>query len=185
MGDIVLETPRLVLRRIDEGDAELQFRLLNSPEVMDHLGGPKELHEIEAKHAKTMACFAREGFGFMMMIEKASGELVGHCGMKRVDNPLASNCGDLEIGWLVRPDRWRRGYAAEAMHAVIDWAFTTHQAMQIVALTCQRNQPSWRLMEKLDMQRRKDLDFDDPAYAPQDNPTIQYMLMRAEWEKTQ
>ncbi|MFZ9395371.1 MAG: GNAT family N-acetyltransferase [Erythrobacter sp.] len=187
MADIVLETERLLLRRIDDGDAQLQYRLLNTPTVMEHLGGVKELHEIEAKHAKSMAWFAQRGFGFMMMIEKAhggfpGGELVGHCGMKLVDNPLAPNQGDYEIGWLVREDRWRRGYAHEAMRAVIDWAFTTIGAPHLVALTCERNVPSWRFMEKLGMERRRELDFIDPGYDPRDNPTIQYMLTKAQWE---
>ena len=125
MPDIVAETDRLVLRTIEPGDAARQFELLNTPAVMERLGGPKELHEIEAKHAKSMALYAREGFSFLFMIEKASGEVVGHCGMKRVDNPLAKNIGDHEVGWLVREDRWRRGYAEEAMRAVLDWELST------------------------------------------------------------
>lgn len=188
MPDIVIETERLVLRTIDEGDANLQYDLLNTPAVMEHLGGTKELHEIEAKHAKSQASFAREGFGFMMMIEKAQGgfsggELVGHAGMKRVDNPHAPNQGDHEIGWLVREDRWRHGYADEAMRAVIDWAFTTIGVPHLVALTSDRNVPSWRFMEKLGMERCKDLDFIDPGFDPRDNPTIQYSLTKAQWEK--
>ena len=187
VADIVLETERLVLRRIDEGDAQLQYRVLNTPAAMEHLGGVKELHEIEAKHAKSMAWFAQHGFGFMMMIEKAQGglsggELVGHCGMKRVDNPLAPNQGDHEVGWLVRQDRWRRGYAEEAMRAVIDWAFSSIGAPHVVALTSERNVPSWRLMEKFGMERRPDLDFTDPDYDPRDNPTIQYLLTCEQWE---
>ena len=185
MADIVLETERLILRKIGEGDAELQYRVLNTPAVMEHLGGPKEMHEIEAKHARTMAWFARDGFGFMMMIEKDTGEMVGHAGLKKVDNPLAPNVGDYEIGWLVREDRWRRGYAGEAMRAVIDWAFTRHDASHLVALTSGSNEPSWRLMEKLGMVRREDLDFSDPDYPPEDNPTIQYALTREQWENTQ
>ena len=54
MPDIVLETERMVLRTIGEGEAETQFRVLNTPAVMRHLGGPLELHEIEAKHPKTV-----------------------------------------------------------------------------------------------------------------------------------
>lgn len=185
MGDIVLETERLVLRKLTESDAALQHRVLNTPAVMAHLGGVKELHEIEAKHARTMALFARDGFGFMMMIEKSTGELVGHAGMKRVDNPLAPNQGDHEIGWLVREDRWRLGLAGEAMRAVIDWAFGPIGAPHLVALTSNRNAASWKLMEKLGMERREDLDFTDPAFAPQDNPTIQYSLTKAQWEARQ
>lgn len=182
MPDIVIETERLILRKIEESDAALQYELLNTPAVMECLGGVKELHEIEAKHAKSMSWFAREGFGFMMLIEKSTGELVGHCGMKRVDNPLAPNVGDHEIGWLVREDRWRRGYAEEAMRAVLDWAFTRIAAPHIVALTSHANAGSWKLMQKLGMVRREDLDFADPAFPAEDNPTIQYSLTQEQWE---
>lgn len=182
MADIIAETERLVLRTIEESDAAEQMRLLNTPTVMARLGGVKELHEIEAKHAKGRAMYAREGFSFLFMIEKASGEMVGHCGMKRVDNPLAPNVGDHEVGWLVREDRWRRGYAEEAMRAVLEWAFTRIGAPHVVALTSLANAGSWKLMEKLGMVRREDLDFSDPAFPPEDNPTIQYSLTKEQWE---
>ena len=145
--------------------------------------GSLELHEIEAKHAKTMQLQAQEGFSFLFMIEKGSGELVGHCGIKRVDNPLASNTGDHEIGWIVREDRWRRGYAEEAVRAVIDWAFGRVDAPHVVALTSKANIASWKLMEKLGMERRAELDFSDPAFGPEDNPTIQYSLTKQQWEQ--
>ncbi|QYJ07282.1 GNAT family N-acetyltransferase [Qipengyuania flava] len=182
MADIIAETDRLILRTIEEGDAEEQMRVLNSENVMARLGGPKELHETQAKHARQMALYAREGFSFLFMIEKATGEMVGHCGMKRVDNPNAPNQGDHEVGWLVREDRWRRGLAEEAMRAVLDWAFTRVGAPHVVALTSEANVGSWKLMGKLGMVRRKDLDFSDPAYPPEDNPTIQYSLTKEQWE---
>ena len=183
MADIIAETERLILRTVEEGDAALQFRLLNTPKVMARLGGAKELHEIEAKHAKTMASHAREGFSFLMMIEKDTGKLVGHCGIKRVDNALAHNQGDHEIGWLVREDRWRRGYAEEAMRVVLEWAFGRVGAPHVVALTSQMNEASWRLMEKLGMRRRTDLDFDDPDYPPDDRRTILYAITKQECEQ--
>lgn len=185
MADIIAETERLVLRTIEDGDAAVQDRLLNTPAVMARLGGVKELHEIEAKHARSRALYAREGFSFLFMIEKATGEMVGHCGIKRVDNPLAKNVGDHEVGWLVREDRWRRGYAEEAMRAVLDWAFTRVGAPHVVALTSEGNVGSWKLMEKLGMVRREDLDFDDPGYPPEDNPTILYSLSRDQWARDQ
>ncbi|TMM48176.1 GNAT family N-acetyltransferase [Qipengyuania marisflavi] len=183
MADIIAETPRLILRTIEEGDAERQYRLLNTPAVMARLGGPKELHEIEAKHARSMALYARDGFGFLMILEKATGELVGHCGIKRVDNPLAKNIDDHEIGWVVRDDRWRRGYAEEAVRAVLEWAFTRVGAPHVVALTSALNVGSWKLMEKLGMERRADLDFDDPAYPPEDRTTILYSLKAQQWQE--
>lgn len=182
MADIIAETDRLILRTIEDGDAALQHRLLNTPAVMARLGGVRELHEIEAKHAKSRANYAQHGFSFLMMIEKATGELVGHCGIKRVDNPLARNQGDHEIGWLVREDRWRCGYAEEAMRAVLNWAFGRIGVPHVVALTSEANSASWKLMEKLGMRRRADLDFDDPGYPPEDRPSILYSLAAADWQ---
>ena len=167
MPDIIAETERLILRTIEEGDAAEQDRLLNTPTVMARLGGVKELHEIEAKHAKGMALYATEGFSFLFMIEKATGEMVGHCGIKRVDNPLARNQGDHEIGWLVREDRWRRGYAEE-----------------VVALTVADNTPSWGLMRRLGMRRREDLDYADARYDPPWRDTVVYSIDRKEWDST-
>lgn len=178
----VLTTGRLILRRIGEDDLDPHMALLNTPAVMRHLGGVQPRAVIAAKHQASRAGFAAEGFGFMMMEERATGEIVGHCGLRRVAHPLAPNPQDHEIGWLVREDRWRMGYAHEAMRAVVDWGFAVHGAPHIVALTCEANVGSWRLMEKLGMTRRADLDFRDPAMPPGDDTTIQYALTRAQWE---
>ncbi len=182
MGEAVLETPRLALRPVREDDLEPHLALLNTPAVMRHLGGVQPRSVIAAKHAAARASFAAEGFGFMMMEECNTGAIVGHCGLRRVTHPLAPNPRDHEIGWLVREDRWRLGYAGEAMRAVVDWAFVVHSAPHLAALTCKPNVGSWRLMEKLGMARRPDLDFTDPAMSPEHNPTIQYALTRAQWE---
>lgn len=183
MAEVVLETERLLLRTIGPEDAAEQMRVLNTPTVMARLGGVKTLDEIKAKHAKAMALYEAHGFSFLFMIEKATGEMVGHCGIKQVDNPLARNLGDHEVGWLVREDRWRLGLAEEAMRAVIDWAFGPVGAPHVVALTSMTNVGSWKLMEKLGMERREDLDFDDPAYPPEDRPTILYSLTKDQWER--
>ena len=178
----VLTTQRLVLRRIAEHDLEPHMALLNTPAMMRHLGGVQPREVIAAKHAAARASFAAEGFGFMIMEDRATREMVGHCGLRRVASRLAANPEDHEIGWLVREDCWRRGYAHEAMRAVVDWAFEVIGAGQLVALTYEANEGSWRLMEKLGMARRPDLDFTDPAMPPEQNPTIQYALTRAQWE---
>lgn len=175
----VLATPRLVLRQIAEDDLDAHMALLNTPAVMRWLGGVQPREVIAAKHAASRASFAAEGFGFMIMEERATGELVGHCGLRRVVHPLAPNPTDHEIGWLVREDRWRMGYAFEAMRAVVDWGFTAIGAPLIVALTCEANVGSWRLMERLGMERRDDLDFTDPA---DPEKIIQYAITKAQWE---
>ncbi len=182
MSPPVLTTERLILRQIGADDLDPHMALLNTPAVMRHLGGVQSRDMIAAKHAAARASFAAHGFGFMMMEERASGAIVGHCGLRRVAHPGAPNPQDHEIGWLVREDRWRRGYAHEAMRAVIDWGFAVHRAPRLVALTSAANVGSWRLMEKLGMERRADLDFADPA---EPAPIIQYAITREAWEAQQ
>ena len=175
----VLVTPRLILRQIGADDLDPHMALLNTPAVMRWLGGVQPREVIAAKHQAARDGFAAEGFGFMMIEERETGAMVGHCGLRRVAHPLAPNPTDHEIGWLVREDRWRMGYAFEAMRAVVDWGFGAIGASHIVALTCAPNVGSWRLMEKLGMERRADLDFRDPA---DPEPIIQYAITRPQWK---
>lgn len=177
----VLTTERLILRQIGEADLEPHMTLLNTPAVMEHLGGVQPRDVIAAKHAAARASFAAHGFGFMIIEERATGEIVGHCGLRHVAHPLAPNPEDHEIGWLVREDRWRLGLAFEAMRAVIDWGFAAFAAPRIVAITVQNNVGSWRLMEKLGMERRPELDFNDPAMSPAYSPAIQYAISLGQW----
>ena len=93
----VLTTSRLVLRQIGEGDLDPHMALLNTPAVMRHLGGVQPREVIAAKHQAARDGFAAEGFGFMIMEERASGELVGHCGLRRVAHPLADRADPLRV----------------------------------------------------------------------------------------
>jgi RimJ/RimL family protein N-acetyltransferase len=180
MADIIIETPRLILRTEAAGDQEIWAQYMNTPIVMDHLGGPREQHKIEASFANMAAQRALHGFSFMLMQHKQSGDLIGNCGLRTVENPLAPAHihGMMEIGWLLRQDYWRQGYAYEAAHATLEFAFERFHAPEVVAFTAERNEPSWRMMERLGMQRDKELDFDDPDYAPRDNPTIVYRIKK-------
>ena len=178
MPEIILETERMILRTEADGDLESYLKHLNTAQVQEHLGGVKEPHEVEAKLAKTAAHFARHGFGFMAMQHKENGALLGYCGLKTVDNPHAPMVGDFETGWVLRADYWRQGYAYEAVVAVLEMGFSRFDAPHIVALTSQSNVASWRLMEKIGMVRRQDLDFEDPDFPPEDNPTIIYRIER-------
>ena len=177
MAEIIIETERLILRTIAPGDIAHWAQHMNTPAVTEHLGGPREFVKIEANFAQTETAFARDGFGFMMLQHKRSGDFIGNCGLKRVDNEYAPNVllGEMEIGWSLREDYWRCGYAYEAAMATFELAFERHGVPRVYAFTTERNEPSWRLMEKLGMTRQHDLDFDDPDYIAQDNPTIVYV----------
>ena len=54
------------------------------------------------------------------------------------------------------------------------------QAERVVAITVGGNEASWRLMLRLGMKHRADLDFDDPRFLEL-NPAIVYVIERNEW----
>ena len=96
--------------------------------------------------------------------------------------PPAPSCpGDFEIGWRLRESAWGQGVAKEAAIASLDLAFTRFAAPYVVALTVPENRASWGLMERLGMKRRADLDYIDPRFGPDLNPTIVYRLEASDW----
>ena len=64
-------------------------------------------------------------------------------------------------------------------------AFERFDLVQVYAQTSERNAASWGLMERLGMKRRADLDYPDPEYPPEDNPTMVYAITRDEWQAQQ
>ena len=182
MAELILETDRLILRTRDEADMPVWLEHLNTPAVMKHLGGPQDIVEIESAFARNAAWQAQHGHSFWIVQHKGNGDLIGMCGLKRFDNEHGSMAGEFEIGWRLREDYWRQGIAYEAASAALSYAFDRLDAPHVVALTSDANIGSWKVMEKLGMTRRADLDFDDPAYPAHENPTIVYRIEASQWQ---
>ena len=91
--------------------------------------------------------------------------------------------GAMEIGWRLREAAWGQGVAKEAAIASMDLAFKRFAADEVVALTVIGNSASWGLMERLGMQRRRDLDYDDRRFAigSEFRPHIVYSMAAADW----
>jgi RimJ/RimL family protein N-acetyltransferase len=182
MADIALETERLILRTEAEGDYAFWLEHMNSQAVLRHLGGVKEPHEVEAMFARNAADIARHGFGFWILQIKADATPIGKAGLALIDTKCAPEPlqGAVQIGWSLRPDYWRKGLAMEAALALFELGFTRFGIAKIFGQTSQSNIASWRMMERLGMQRRPDLEYTDPDYPPEDNPTIVYCKERAQ-----
>ena len=181
MSRIVCTTDRLILRCWTEADRAPFVRHLNTPAVMRWLGGVQDEAHYTAAFDRIEGFERDFGHSFWIVEERASGEILGFCGIKRVNAPGTDMTGQHEIGWRLRPDAWGRGIAKEAAIASLDLAFGRFEAPYIVALTVSGNEASWGLMERLGMQRRTDLDFNDTRFGPDHNPTIVYGIGAADW----
>ena len=146
-------------------------------EVQDEAG-------IRAGYDRVSVCQAEYGHCLWIIERKSDCALLGFCGIKRVADVASGLIGDFEIGWRLREDAWGQGYAREAATASLDAAFGRFGAPHVFAFTVIQNTPSWGLMERLGMTRRADLDFFDPNYSAELNPTIVYRIGAADWTAT-
>ena len=178
---IVAETDRLILREWGEGDSDRFYSIMNTPAVMRHLGGVQDRATWDAAVGRILSYQRDFGHTFWLVERKPDGELLGFCGLKRVNVQGTDLTGQFEVGWRFREDAWGHGYAKEAAIASLDLAFGSYGAPHVVALTIGPNQASQGLMKRLGLKRREDLDFHDPRLGPEMNPTIIYRINAEDW----
>lgn len=164
----MIDTERLVLRRWQDRDRETFYAHCADPEVMRHFPALLTREEVDAAIARQDGFFTRHGYCFWVVEERASGRMLGFCGLKpgAEGTPLE---GEVEIGWRFGKEHWGRGFAKEAALASLDWGFANLPVARIGAITAPANMRSRGLMERLGMVRAPDQDFDHPA-VPDDSP---------------
>jgi RimJ/RimL family protein N-acetyltransferase len=177
MVEAVAETDRLILRDWHDADAARFYAVMNTPAVMRHLGGVQSPDEWRDA-VERIRGFSRDyGHTFWIVEDRHSGELLGFCGLKRVNAPGAGALtGTPEIGWRLRESAWGMGIAKEAAIASLDLGFGRFGYERIIAMTIAANASSRGLMTRLGMTRRADLDFTDERFGPEVNPQIVFAL---------
>jgi len=182
MAETVAETARLRLREWDEADEASFYDVMNRPEVMRHLGGVQTPEGWNAAYQRIFGFQRDYGHTFWIVEDREARDLLGFCGIKRVNAPGAGDLtGRHEIGWRLRPEAWGKGIAKEAAIASMDLAFDRFEAPDVVALTVPSNTPSQGLMIRLGMTRRSDLDYTDTRFGPDLNPTLVFMMTAEDW----
>jgi ribosomal-protein-alanine N-acetyltransferase len=150
--NLLLETPRLLLREIGDHDAPAVHSYASDADVVRYLDwGPNTPEDTERFLA--MARTARDAVPRMAyhlaVVLKASGGLVGGC---RIEVRNAVH-GTGDVGYVVDRQHWGQGYATEAIRALIDFGFRRLALHRIWATCDVENHASARVLEKLGMRR--------------------------------
>lgn len=143
----VLETDRLLLRRLATDDAEFMLRLLNEPSFLHYIGdrGVRDLEQARQYIVDRMvASYEQFGFGLYMVELESSGEPIGTCGLIKREG-----MDDVEIGFAFLPEFWSQGYAVESAQAVMRHAEDDLGIERVVAIANLDNDRSFKLLEKL------------------------------------
>ncbi|WP_449620432.1 GNAT family N-acetyltransferase [Robertmurraya sp. Marseille-Q9965] len=142
----VLETERLVLRKITEEDAKDILSYLSDEEVMKYYGLEPfstitdALDEISWYHS-----IYKNNMGIRWGITlKEQGVMMGSCGFHN----RVSQHSRTEIGFELSRDYWGQGIASEAIGAILQYGFEHMELNRIEALIEPPNLPSQKLVEK-------------------------------------
>lgn len=88
------------------------------------------------------------------IIHKEEKQIIGFIILKGVPNEF----GEVIVGYVVEDSHQRKGYATEAIKALIKWVFQNPQALSVIIDTEKDNLPSNKLLEKLGAVKYKETD---------------------------
>jgi len=142
----ILETDRLVLRRMKIDDAEDMFDYARRADVTKYLTWDCHPNEAYTKdYLRYIQKQYEDGeFYDWAVVDKASGKMIGTCGFTSFDDDNNS----AEIGYVLNPDYWGDGFATEAVGEILKFGFRRLNLHRIQAKYMEGNDGSRRVMEK-------------------------------------
>ena len=163
----MLETERLFIRKLQDYDVDEIFEMRSDPEIMRYIREPQTVKEDSLKWIKMISQhWDSEGIGFCAVIEKETKDFVGWCGLWHLPNTE-----EIEVGYAIKPDHWRKRFATEAANRFLKYGFEDLELEKIVAVAFPENEGSQKVMKNIGMKYVGIGDF-------YDNKLVQYAISR-------
>ncbi|MGF1567109.1 MAG: GNAT family N-acetyltransferase [Nodosilinea sp.] len=144
---VTLNTERLLLRPLNETDVEVLYTIFSDAAVMRYWKTAPWEHIGEARDAIANDFEARRTGDYLQLgIEKnADAQLIGTCTLFNFNR----QCQRAELGYVLARSAWGRGFMAEALSALIDYAFTDLNLRRLEAEIDPRNTASAKTLARL------------------------------------
>ena len=148
-----IDSERLFLREMTMDDFDALYKVLADREIMQHYPYTFDEERVRAWIQRNMDRYKEYGFGLWAVCLKETGEMIGDCGLT-----LQNIEGEMlpEIGYHIRADQQRKGYAREAAAAVRDWAFANTGYPALYSYCKYTNVPSYKTAEAIGMHFEKE-----------------------------
>jgi [ribosomal protein S5]-alanine N-acetyltransferase len=119
---VILRTERLVLREFVPGDWEATHAYQNDPRYLRYYEREGVTRSKARAFVEAFVLFQAEPRRSKVQLAVTlaeGGALIGNAGLRRdhADEPVA------DVGYELDPRHWGRGYATEAVRALLDWGF--------------------------------------------------------------
>ncbi len=175
-----LSSPRLILRRLQSDDGASLCRYRSLPEVARYQSwdsfGPDDAARLIASQSQSEPGVPGTWFQ-LAIVDKATQRLVGDCGLHcRQDDPR-----QMEVGITLAPSHQGRGYATEALDAVLGFVFGTLGKHRVSAVTDAENHAAAALFKRLGF-RQEAHHVEHRWYKGYWDSEFVFALLRREWE---
>lgn len=167
---LALETERLIIRDFATEDSPFILRLLNEPSFIRYIAdkGVRTLDQASDYLLQgPMASYRVHGHGLYGVALKASGALIGMCGLIKREAFT-----EIDLGYAFLPEFEAKGYAFESAQAVLDYGIRELGLGKCIALVSPDNDRSIRLLHKLGFHFARTVQMapDDPGTALFERP---------------
>lgn len=156
MGQVIIETERLLLRNWSKSDEEPFSKMNSDPEVMKFF--PSILTKDESDGLIQRIKIKQEEFGFCYFaaVEKETNDFLGFIGYMYQDYPFKYT-PFIDIGWRLKKEAWGKGYATEGAAASIEHA-RNQGLSEIYSVAVHKNHASFNVMKKIGMKEIDTID---------------------------
>jgi RimJ/RimL family protein N-acetyltransferase len=153
---VMLETPRLILRRFTPDDLDTLAALMSDAQFMRFSLGPYSHEQTKVILEKILTGYRDHLPSQFAVIFRADNKLIGYCGFFR---QIVDDAEEIEIGYRLDSNYWGLGIATEAARAVRDHAFSDLHLDHVISLIHPDNIASRRVAEKNGMIAEKETVF--------------------------
>ncbi|GAA3134744.1 MULTISPECIES: GNAT family N-acetyltransferase [Nonomuraea] len=174
-------TERLLLRRAAPGDLDATWAFRQLPETHEWIAAATETYDDYRER------FLREDRLADLLIVELDGRVIGDLTLRVQDGWAQEEVADQarsvqgELGWTLDPAYGGKGYATEAVRALIDISFKRLGLRRLHADCFYDNEPSWRLMERVGMRREQHTVKDSLHRTRGWVDGLSYALLAEEW----
>jgi len=150
--DLILETPRLILREMRHEDANSLFEMDCNPNVHKYLWQKPVVHIDEVHTCIDMVRqqYINNGIGRFVAITKDTNELIGWTGIKFVNDHVENgNTNFYDYGYRLNEKFWNKGFATEASIAWLEHGFNQMKIKEMNAYTHAENGASNHVLQKV------------------------------------
>lgn len=158
---IVYETERLILRHMQPDDCDALMAVFGDPVTMKYYPSAFQRDDVKMWIERWMKSYEENAYGLYAMALKETDTVIGDCGHSRQE---VDGEAEIEIGYHVLREHWRKGYATEAARGAVAYGFETLCAKRLISLIRPENTASRRVAEKAGMKMEKSVTWKGLAH---------------------